>query len=109
MRTFKIPFKTEFSDKVFGGYLSFKQLGWLVAPVLLFLALCMDHSLTIKVVKGQKMINWSTIAVMVIIDVILLGICSIFAFVKINGIDLDRYLLKIIMFKLKDKVIKFYK
>ncbi|GKX32310.1 hypothetical protein SH1V18_47900 [Vallitalea longa] len=98
MRYFTTPFDQETPDKVVGGKLTAKQLVC-YSPVIFMVFIITSSS---EFVLIKFLIEFA-------ITVILLILGSIFAFVKKDGDELDKYLIKLIKFKLRNKTSTYHK
>lgn len=97
MRIYKIPFQTDFEDKIIGGYLTVRQFGFIVfLPIILSLPVYFILFFIPLVVK-----------IMMTLFNIMVGIA--FAFVKINGVYLEKYLLKMFRFFFTNRTILLHK
>lgn len=107
MTNYKIPFDLSYEDKIIGGKLSIRQAIWFAVPVLLLLLSMQKTTIfMIKLPNGEEVLNWGFILTFTFVELILLIIASVFSFIKINGVYLDSYLIGLIKFKLRRKVIK---
>ena len=91
MSLYKVPFDFTHEEKVFGGYLSLRQMLYLIFSVI---------SLGILFIPIPALIK-------VIIFLIIITTFLTFAFVKIGNIYADKYFLNILKFILRKKIFIF--
>ncbi|ADQ06058.1 hypothetical protein Calhy_0310 [Caldicellulosiruptor hydrothermalis 108] len=84
MRTFKIPLDEKIEDKVIGGIMTWKQFLVFVVPALIGFGLFSELRFPIWLAA--------------ILEIFILVIGSAFAFLKINGDELDVFLKKLYKF-----------
>lgn len=89
MQVYKVPYNFQHEEKIFGGYASLRQ------GIYLLLAL---FSL------GILFIPKILIAIKVIITAVLIAVWCICAFLKIEEINADKYLVNIIKFYFRNRV-----
>jgi len=91
MKFYKIPFDIKHEEKIFGGYLSLRQVLYLLlvglSGIIFFL----------KISKLSKILLFSIFAM----------IFLSFAFIKINETRLDRYVVNIIKFVFRKRKYEF--
>lgn len=109
MTNFKVPFEVKFEDKIIGGLMTVRQAVWFILPLIIIGLLVEDHSLTTKIINGHKCMNWPVIIPLVLLAIILTIISIIFAFNKVEGENLDKYLFKKFKYTYTNTKIKYYK
>lgn len=87
MRTFNIPFEVQEEDKIFGGYLSIRQV------LYLFIAALGIRLFWVPVPFVLRIAGFVAVA----------GIMLAFAFLKVNGVQFDLYTLTWAKFHLRKK------
>jgi Zn-dependent protease with chaperone function len=104
MRYFGVPFHSDSEDKIIGGILSFRQLGWIAIPVAtLCYCFFLNKSYLIKTDTSYKFDPFSvTIRVIFILITLVFGLYL--AFARHNEITADKFWLKKIKFMLRKKV-----
>lgn len=89
MQVYQVPYNFEHEEKIFGGYVSLRQAIYLILGVtsvgLFFLPI---FNVTLKI----------------IMFLMSAGICSVFAFLKTDGINADKYFIYIFRFLVKRKI-----
>ena len=88
MRIYKVPYNFKHEEKIFGGYISLRQM--------LYLVLCVA-SISIFSISIVKTI------IKLLVFLILFGVFMVVAFVKIEEINADRYLVNVIRFVCRKK------
>ena len=88
MNLYKVPFQLEHEEKVFGGYLSLRQMLYLIISVISIGILFVHIPLIIK-----------TIIFLVIVSVFM-----VFAFVKVGNMYADKYFVDILKYVFKKKI-----
>ncbi|AQM58635.1 MAG: PrgI family protein [bacterium] len=107
MTNYKIPFDLSYEDKIIGGKLSIRQALWFAIPVgLILFSMQRTTIFMTKLPNGENVLNFGFIAAFIFVEAILMIIASIFSFTKVNGIYLDSYLMGLIKFKCRRKIIK---
>lgn len=107
MTNYKIPFDLSYEDKIIGGKLSIRQALWFLIPVLLLLLSMQKTTIFMtKLPNGEEVLNWGFIFIFAFMELILMIIASVFSFTKVNGVYLDSYLMGLIKFKFRRKIIK---
>ena len=91
MGLYKVPFSFTHEDKVFGGYLSLRQMLYLIISVISVGILFLNISIIIKT----------------ILFLFSISICMIFAFLKIGNIYADKYFFNILKYLLRRKIFIF--
>lgn len=109
MTQYNIPFDTHFEDKILGGKLTLKQGACYLPPLILTIVLFSSNSLTTTVINGKRVVDISLVIYFILIDLILIIISTIFAFVRINGFSLLKYIYKKVSFSLQETIVKYYK
>lgn len=92
MSVYKVPFDFTHEEKVFGGYVSLRQMVYIVASII---------SLGIFFLPIIPMI------IKLIIFLILLGSFMAFAFIKVGSGYADKYFLNIVKFLFRRKIFIF--
>lgn len=91
MKFYKIPFDIKHEEKIFGGYLSLRQVLYLlligISAIIFFL----------RISKFLRILIFSLFAIVFLS----------FAFIKINETRLDRYVINIIKFIFRKKKFEF--
>lgn len=87
MRTFSIPFVMEQEEKIFGGYVSIRQAIYLILGVISALIFFTKLHLAVKLIVFS----------FVMISMLL------FAFLKINGTNFDKFTLIVIKYFLRKR------
>ncbi|MCR3759359.1 PrgI family protein [Clostridium felsineum] len=115
MRYFKVPFNINEEDKIIGGYISLRQFSWIILSVFLsaLLFLANRSYMTVTRVIGHSPnitmhpINLTIRLVVAFLIVIFSALC---AFYKVEDTyNFDKYLIKMIKFKMRNKTFKFRK
>ncbi len=83
MQVYQVPYNFEHEEKIFGGYVSLRQAIYLI--------------LTIASI-GLFFLPFMNILVKIILFLTIVGICVIFAFLKIDGTNADKYFIYIFKF-----------
>lgn len=115
MRYFQVPFNINDEDKIIGGYMSLRQLGWLIcAGTIVALVFLGDRSyMTIhKNTMGSSSItfNYIGLTIRLIISIVVVVFSALCAFFKVDDTyNFDSYLIKMLKFKLRNKVFKYEK
>lgn len=91
MSLYKVPFDFAHEEKVFGGYLSLRQMLYLIASVISVGILFLHISIVVK-----TLVFLSTIAILLT-----------FAFLKIGNIYADKYFFNIIKYIFRRKIFIF--
>lgn len=91
MGLYKVPFDFAHEEKVFGGYLSLRQMLYLIASVISVGILFLHISIIVKT----------------LIFLAVVGIFIIFAFLKIGNIYADKYFFNIIRYIFRRKIFIF--
>ncbi len=91
MGLYKVPFSFTHEEKVFGGYLSLRQMLYLIISVISVGILFLNISIIIKT----------------ILFLFSISICMIFAFLKIGNIYADKYFFNILKYLLRRKIFIF--
>ncbi len=102
MRRFTVPFDIEFEDKIIGGKLSLRQVGWFTIPVIHIFWFFSKLSSNISNISILSLI------INILICLILVSISCIFSFYKKNTLTYDKYLIKKFKFMIRRKDYKFY-
>lgn len=89
MRVYEVPYYFEHEEKVFGGYISLRQAIYLMITIIAI---------------GLFFLDFIDVTLKVILFFAIAGVCSILAFVKIDGTNADKYLLYILKFLFKKKI-----
>ena len=87
MSVYKVPFDFTHEEKVFGGYLSLRQMLYLILSVISVGVLFIRISMTLKI----------------IIYCFIVATLMIFAFLKIGNIYADKYFLNIVKYMFRRK------
>ncbi|AAK80008.1 amino acid transporter [Clostridium acetobutylicum] len=115
MRYFKVPFNINEEDKIIGGYISLRQFGWIILSVfsiaLLFL---MNRSyMTVTRSLGHSpniTLHPINLVIRLIIAFVIVIFSALCAFYKVSDTyNFDKYLLKMIKFRFRNKTFKFEK
>lgn len=115
MRYFQVPFNINDEDKIIGGYLSLRQFAWIIAAgTIIAIAFLGDRSyMTIhRNSTGSSHItfNYISLTIRLIISIIVVVFSALCAFFKIDDTyNFDSYLIKMIKFKMRNKVFKYEK
>jgi len=88
MSLYKVPFDFSHEEKVFGGYLSLRQMLYLIATVISVGIMFAHIPLTIKA----------------IMFLIIVSIFMVFAFVKIGNTYVDKYFVDILRYVFRKKI-----
>ena len=88
MNFYKVPFDFTHEEKVFGGYLSLRQMMYIVLSVL---------SIGIFFIHIPKIVRIATVLMMFVIFMI-------FAFVKIGNVYADKYIFNILKFICRKRI-----
>lgn len=88
MSLYKVPFDFSHEEKVFGGYLSLRQMLYLIATVISVGIMFAHIPLTIKA----------------IMFLIIVSIFMVFAFVKIGNTYADKYFVDILRYVFRKKI-----
>lgn len=109
VRQFPVPFDMQSEDKIIGGYLSLRQLFWVfIVPVITLISLLiLNRSYILNTQSDVIKINVISLIIRIIIVVIVWIAGTILAFYKPNNISADKYLLKVILYKLRNHTVKF--
>lgn len=91
MSLYKVPFDFAHEEKVFGGYLSLRQMLYLIASVISVGILFLHISIVVK-----TLVFLSTVAILLT-----------FAFLKIGNIYADKYFFNIIKYIFRRKIFIF--
>ena len=91
MRLYKVPFDFAHEEKVFGGYLSLRQMLYLIASVISVGILFLHISIIVKT----------------LIFLAVVGIFITFAFLKIGNIYADKHFFNIIRYIFRRKIFIF--
>lgn len=91
MSLYKVPFDFAHEEKVFGGYLSLRQMLYLIASVISVGILFLHIPIVVK-----TLVFLSTVAIL-----------STFAFLKIGNIYADKYFFNIIKYIFRRKIFIF--
>ena len=91
MGLYKVPFSFTHEEKVFGGYLSLRQMLYLIISVISVGILFLNISIIIKT----------------ILFLFSISICMIFAFLKTGNIYADKYFFNILKYLLRRKIFIF--
>lgn len=89
MQVYKMPFNFEHEEKIFGGYVSLRQAIYLIfaiASIGLFFLPLIDISIKIT------------------LFMVVVGVLSVFSFVKIDGTNADKYFICILKYLKKRKI-----
>ena len=88
MNFYKVPFDFTHEEKVFGGYLSLRQMLYIILIAISVGILFLHISMVVKM----------------IIFIAVLSLFLIFAFLKIGNLYADRYFLNILKFVFRKKI-----
>ena len=91
MGLYKVPFSFTHEEKVFGGYLSLRQMLYLIISVISVGILFLNISIIIKT----------------ILFLFSISICMIFAILKIGNIYTNKYFFNILKYLLRRKIFIF--
>ena len=91
MSLYKVPFDFTHEEKVFGGYLSLRQMLYLIISIISIGILFLQISIIIKT----------------ILFLTVLTILIVFAFVKIGNTYADKHFLNIIKYMFRKKIFTF--
>lgn len=89
MQVYNIPFNFEHEEKIFGGYISLRQ------AIYLIFILCSIGLFFVPIID---------IYIKIALFVIIAGIFITFAFIKIDGINADKYSIYFLRFILRRKI-----
>lgn len=89
MQVYQIPFNFEHEEKIFGGYISLRQ------AIYLIFILCSIGLFFVPIID---------IYIKIALFVITAGIFIAFAFIKIDGINADKYSIYFLRFILRRKI-----
>lgn len=103
MRNFHIPFDMHTEDKIIGGYLSLRQLAWLLggAGITVYLFAINKSYITADGVSALRL------ALRIIFSLAILSVAVFMAFVQLDEMEADKFLLKKVNFKMKNRIIKY--
>ncbi|HBF76978.1 PrgI family mobile element protein [Clostridium tyrobutyricum] len=87
MRTFKIPFDVTSEEKVFKGVLSFRQMGYMFLNILCIGLLFIPIPIFFRIIIFIPLVIFSTLC----------------AFLQIDGVYFDKYLMLYIKYKKRNK------
>ncbi|MCH4200624.1 MAG: PrgI family protein [Clostridium tyrobutyricum] len=108
MRSFTVPFNIDQEDKIIGGYISLRQFAWLVLAVFIILLLFILNTGYVTRIDMGSAIHihiFSLICRLIIAIPLSIG-CVLLAFIKLNGITADKYIIKMLLFKFRKHVYK---
>ena len=88
MSLYKVPFDFSLEEKVFGGYLSLRQMLYLIASVISIGILFIHIPLTVRT----------------IIFLTIVSILMVFAFVKIGNTYTDKYFVDVLKYIFRKKI-----
>lgn len=91
MSMYKVPFDFIHEEKVFGGYVSLRQMIYIIMSILSIGILFLHISVLIKI----------------IMFLLIFIILTLFAFLKIGNIYMDKYFLNIMKYLLRKKIFIF--
>lgn len=89
MQIYHIPYNFEHEEKVFGGYVSLRQ-----AIYLIFVICSM----------GLFFLPLISIYIKITVFLMIIGVLSVFAFLKIDGTNADKYSVYILKFLIRRKI-----
>jgi len=94
-------------DKIIGGYISIRQLMWLLVPMVVFVKeFLIDRSYILNSVNEFQLNEFKVLfKSLYLIAAIVMGVT--FAFVNLSGLKADKFFLKLLMFKSRKKIIKY--
>ncbi|WPX08221.1 PrgI family mobile element protein [Anaerocellum danielii] len=91
MQRYRIPYEFKFEDKIVGGFLTWRQTLILVVPSLAMFSMLSNFHVPF--------------AIALIVELLTIAVCSIFAFVKVNGDDFITFLKKYYDFMTRKRII----
>lgn len=108
MRGFTVPYSLDSEDKIIGGYVSLRQFAWIVLGCFIALLLFILNTgyISRTTVGGSFSINYFSLMLRIMVVVPCAIGCGLMAFLKLNGLTADRYVIKFILFKLRHHVTK---
>ena len=89
MQIYEVPYHFEHEEKIFGGYVSLRQAIYLIFAIASI---------------GLFFLPVINISVKVTLFLAIAIICAIFAFLKIDGTNADKYFIYILKFLTKRKI-----
>lgn len=89
MQVYNIPFNFEHEEKIFGGYVSLRQ------AIYIIFSLCSIGLFFLPIID---------IYIKIALFLITTGIFIVFAFIKIDGINADKYSIYFLRFLLRRKI-----
>ena len=89
MQIYQVPYNFEHEEKIFGGYVSLRQAIYLIFAIASI---------------GLFFLPFINISVKITLFLAIVGICAIFAFLKIDGTNADKYFIYILKFLTKRKI-----
>ena len=106
-RYIPVPFSITQEDKVIGGYLSMRQFSWILATGVVDLYLLVINRGYLNASGGKFSVNLVSLTIRIIFSIIFITIGLLMAFVKVKGINLDKYLLKKFQYGKRKHLIKY--
>lgn len=89
MQVYHIPFNFEHEEKIFGGYVSLRQ------AIYIIFSLCSIGLFFLPIIN---------VYIKIALFLIITGIFLVFAFLKIDGTNADKYFLYFLKFLIKRKI-----
>ena len=91
MNIYKVPFDFTHEEKVFGGYLSLRQMIYIIASIMTFGLLFLKIAVILKIIMFFSLI----------------AIFMTFAFLKIGNVYFDKYFWNILKYIFRKKIFIF--
>ena len=89
MKIYEVPYFFDHEEKIFGGYVSLRQAIYLLLAVMSI---------------GLFFLPILNISIKVILFTLIVSLCCLLAFFKIDGTNADKYLIFILKFIIKKKI-----
>ncbi len=103
MRMFGVPFDIDQEDKLIGGMLSLRQSMWIGIPIAALVWALVDTGGYLS----ENGINGFVLVIRIFMVIVVAVVAGFFAFGTMDGTNADKYILRMIKFKRKKKVVKY--
>ncbi|MCR3760191.1 PrgI family protein [Clostridium felsineum] len=115
MRYFKVPFNINEEDKIIGGYISLRQFGWIILSVFLITLLFLINRSYMTVTRNlghspNITLHPINLTIRLVVGFVIVIFSSLCSFYKVEDTyNFDKYLIKMLKFKMRNKIFKFRK